>query len=303
MGENTPEPRAVTFALRKGGVGKTVLSINTAERLAARGHKVLLMDADSQGHATEGVGLREVYDADVHVGDYLLGDIDDVHEVIHSTKWFDVLPSNAKLGKAQSDIEDEDPFAILSIKKKIVDELLGDEYDFILIDSPATGDPLFSDAALVGAQNVIVPMHGAESSVRGVEQMFNQQIQRIRENMDLNVLALVPNDCTQDNELKRMLKQLNKHFREKTPWFARMEMWGTTPGPGIRHRVQFSRSWRNGVPLAEFDPRNDMLVRLDELADIVERGDVGNTDELLEEHMGIEKSEQISPDEIEIDNE
>ncbi len=53
----------------KGGTGKTSLSVAYAYRLAEMGHRVLVIDLDSQGHATQHLGFegdkceRTLYDA------------------------------------------------------------------------------------------------------------------------------------------------------------------------------------------------------------------------------------------------
>lgn len=44
--------QTVTLLIEKGGVGKTTLATTTAVLLAQRGHRVLLVDADPQAHAT-----------------------------------------------------------------------------------------------------------------------------------------------------------------------------------------------------------------------------------------------------------
>lgn len=51
--------RVITFLNEKGGVGKTTLATHMASGLAVRGQRVLLIDADPQGHATVSLGLRK----------------------------------------------------------------------------------------------------------------------------------------------------------------------------------------------------------------------------------------------------
>jgi len=49
----------ITILNEKGGVGKTTIAVTVAAGLAARGHRVLVIDADAQGHATRALGLRK----------------------------------------------------------------------------------------------------------------------------------------------------------------------------------------------------------------------------------------------------
>lgn len=50
--------KVITLLNEKGGVGKTTLSVHIAAGLAARGHRVMLMDSDMQANASEVFGLK-----------------------------------------------------------------------------------------------------------------------------------------------------------------------------------------------------------------------------------------------------
>src|SRR5262245_41568393 len=49
--------RVVTIANEKGGVGKTTTAVHVAAALGMAGHRVLVIDIDGQGHATDWLGV------------------------------------------------------------------------------------------------------------------------------------------------------------------------------------------------------------------------------------------------------
>lgn len=51
--------KIITLLNEKGGVGKTTIATHIAAGLAVRGMRVLLVDADPQGHATVSLGLQK----------------------------------------------------------------------------------------------------------------------------------------------------------------------------------------------------------------------------------------------------
>lgn len=53
---NQPTPRVIAIAARKGGVGKTAISVGLAHRLVSRGQRVALIDLDPQSNVAAMLG-------------------------------------------------------------------------------------------------------------------------------------------------------------------------------------------------------------------------------------------------------
>lgn len=122
----------------KGGVGKTVSTINIAYALAMENKKVLIIDTDSQGNISTSMGLNpdeiKLTLAGI-LSEAIKGMVSEeqVKEYIIHLNKLDILPSNSLLALKEFEIMNAVGRDYLF---RDVIEPIRNSYDFILIDCP-----------------------------------------------------------------------------------------------------------------------------------------------------------------------
>lgn len=279
--------RAVSVCMLKGGVGKSTIAVNLARQLATHDHDVLLIDLDPNGHASVGLGFDDHYHNTDESIDAVFFDDADPTSVIYDTDYdFDLLPSSEDLEQVEREIVVGDVFQPSALlQREVVEPLLGDEYDFVVTDSPAYRSRL-TDNALVATSNLILPLAPGNEAMSGLERTIERQIAPLRKHIDVDVLALVPNMLSgridQQTQDRQLLERLNSHnsLQDRIPNFARITDWNavgtgnSSPTPGIRDRTSITKAYGERKPLLDYDPDCDQLKCFDELAHIVEAGEV-----------------------------
>lgn len=281
------EPRAVAVNVLKGGFGKSTISINLARELAERHGRALLVDLDDNGHATFNLGYPARFEGGNHVEEILIDGADPRASIVDVGEGLDLLPSHEDLESVQNSLQSA-MGSSQRLDRHVVEPLLGDDYQYIVVDTPANRGKL-NDNALYATQNLIVPLRPESGWESGITQTNKRVIQEAQEYFDLDLLALVPTDLDdridQDTRDRNLLEAINKRdaLAPFVPNFARLdsEDWEEIDNggydddlPGIRYRGSIDKAHRVHMPVRDFDPECDQLRCFTELAEIVENGGV-----------------------------
>ena len=199
-------------ANQKGGVGKTTTTVNLAAALAAQGQRTLLVDLDPQGNATMGSGVDKRKLAQ-SVYQVLLESVDVAGARAVTEHGYHVLPANRELAGAEVELVDVD-HRETRLKQALA--LVGNEYDFILIDCPPSLSMLTLNG-LCAAHGVIIPMQCEYFALEGLTDLVNT-IKKIkaRLNPDLVIDGVVRVMFDNRNTLAQHVSdQLKAHFGAK----------------------------------------------------------------------------------------
>lgn len=201
---------------QKGGVGKTEIAIHLTAALARTNfnENVGLVDLDPQGHATEGVGLRELYDkSGITLYDgltqYDVAIPALIHEVPHES--FYLIPSHFKMMLVESALNDTRMRRREYRLSDLLDGMSG-AFDWIIIDCPPNLG-LLTDNAIIASRRLVVPVQAEQTSVRALELLLDQ-IESLEKELkfDVDILTLVPN-LVQDSLLaRRILSGMRKNL-------------------------------------------------------------------------------------------
>lgn len=192
----------ITIWSESGGVGKTTTTLNLGAALGRGGYDVLLVDLDPQpASLTDHAGYPEqkTADRDVTLADVLLDDAN-LSNLRVTDELFDLVPAHESLASLESRVRAEQISMAEFLLRSALDPI-EDEYDYILIDPPATLN-LLVDNALIASGNILIPnemTRKGERSVTGVIETVDAletQLQRAQPDFELDVLGIIPNKVT-----------------------------------------------------------------------------------------------------------
>lgn len=232
-------PYILTISNRKGGVGKTTVSVNLAAELAALGHRVLLVDLDSQGHCAVGLGVT-VAKGEPTVHDVFLNPALRLASTIKETVFANLALSPAnQLFEHGSGVRDE-----LCLARALADEEIKNRFDVVIIDTPPSLDILLMNA-LVAANSVLVPYVPHHLSYEGVRQLMRVLFKVMSGvNPSLKILGFLPIMVAQHIRQHRIItEEVSRQFG------AHRVM------PGIRNDIRLAEAFSVGKPVRNYASR------------------------------------------------
>ena len=249
--------KTFVFVNQKGGVGKTTSAINIGAYIALAGKKVLLVDFDSQGNMSSGVGVSldkpTVYEL-------IAGDVEAEKAVKHTMiKSLDVISASLDLSGAAIELVEQDRREYF-LKEAL--EPLKSKYDYILIDCPPSLGILTLNG-LVAADEVLVPMQCEYFALEGITLLL-QGVQKVQKthNPDLVIGGIFFTMYDSRTRLAQdVVLQVKSYFKDI--------VFNTI----IPRNIRLSEAPSHGLPICKYDPECAGAKSYEKLAqEVIARG-------------------------------
>src|SRR6266498_93881 len=190
----------------KGGVGKTVTAINLAGAFALMGKKVLVVDTDFQGSATEHLKvLEQAQEQNLSLSKAITNDLTlDQVRLSSQIDGIDVIAGDIELITVRDRMAAE-PHNHLLIEGVLDCNALS-EYDIVIIDTHPDWNCLLV-SALKYAHYFIVPLFAEKGSVSGLVTFLESVQSKVRRRLNPSLHFL---GCVVTNYLKK--NRTHQHF-------------------------------------------------------------------------------------------
>lgn len=180
------QPRVITVANQKGGVGKTTTSVNLAASLSRQGMKVLVIDLDPQGNASTALGAEHT-SGTTSSYEVLIGEADaaDAVQAHADNENLFCIPATIDLAGAEIEL-----VSMVRREYRLHDAIrrgfMQDHgFDYVFIDCPPSLG-LLTINAMTAVDEVLIPIQCEYYALEGVGQLLGN-ISMIREHLNHNL--------------------------------------------------------------------------------------------------------------------
>ncbi|MBQ2529433.1 MAG: ParA family protein [Treponema sp.] len=230
--------KVFVFVNQKGGVGKTTSAINIGAYIAEAGKKVLLVDFDSQGNMSSGVGVSKDKPT---VYELLAGSASHEEAVKHScVENLDAITASIDLSGAAIELVDQENREFF-LKKAL--EPLREKYDFILIDCPPSLGILTLNG-LAAADAVLVPMQCEYFALEGISLLL-QTVKKVQQTINPSLVIGGIFFTMYDSRTRLaqdVVMQVKSYFKDL--------VFNTI----IPRNIKLSEAPSHGEPICKYDP-------------------------------------------------
>jgi len=199
-------------------VGKTTTSINTAAALAALEKKVLLIDLDPQGNASQGLGYPTKMDQDIYTA--LCWDEEELTQealvnIIQKTdlNFLKLIPCSQDLAGLEVELSG---YSEKETRLSNVINKLEGVFDYIILDSPPSLS-LLTINILTAADSVLIPIQCEFYALTGLAELI-KIIRLVKQNFNPKLKiegALLTMYDSRLNLAKQVVEEVQTSFTEK----------------------------------------------------------------------------------------
>lgn len=203
---------------QKGGTGKTTTVINLADTFARHNYRVLIIDADPQGHIGRIFNIK----SKITLYDLLIEDALISTCIIKARENISCIFSDATLEGAEILLGNQNPSGREQLLKVRMENL--DYYNFVLIDcSPSLN--LINQLALVYADELLIPINMDYLGMVGAMQIFDNLTMLQNElGNKTDILGIIPTFVDlRTNMTHQVLATLRETYKEKVLPYIRID--------------------------------------------------------------------------------